>query len=168
MKGNLPLALSIVLEHEGGYVNNPKDPGGETNYGITRSTARAHGYTGNMRAIPMQTVRRIYEQSYWSAVRGDELPTGVDLAVFDFAVNSGPTRSIQFLQTILGVRTDGRIGPVTLNAVNAFDPFRICSQLCDNRLTWLATLKTWPHFKNGWTRRVLDIKKRSLEWVLNP
>ena len=162
---NFERALGEVLRHEGGYVNNPVDPGGETNFGITRTTARAHGYRGSMRTIPMPLVERIYRRSYWAAVRGDDLPTGVDLAVFDFAVNSGPQRAAQFLQRAVGVDDDGHIGPITLGAVAAADPAKLVRALCADRLTWLRTLKTWRHFGRGWTRRVQSVERTALGWI---
>ena len=158
-------AVAEILEHEGGYVNDPQDPGGETNYGITRTTARAHGYRGDMRAIPMSVVHRIYRRSYWAAVRGDELPRGVDLAVFDFAVNSGPHRAAEFLQRAVGVDDDGKIGPVTLRAVSASDPGKLIRAISGDRLAWLRTLRTWPRFGRGWTRRVQSIERTAVDWA---
>jgi lysozyme family protein len=163
--GNFDRALAEILRHEGGYVFDKRDPGGETNYGITRATARAHGYRGSMRSIPMSLVERIYRRSYWAAVRGDDLPSGVDLAVFDFGVNSGPQRAAEFLQRAIGVDDDGRIGPITLSAVAAADPAKVIRAICGDRLAWLRTLKTWRHFGRGWTNRVQDVERTAVSWV---
>lgn len=163
--GNFDRALAEILRHEGGWVHDKRDPGGETNYGITRTTARAHGYRGSMRTIPMSLVERIYRRSYWAAVRGDDLPTGVDLAVFDFSVNSGPHRSAEFLQRAIGVDDDGRIGPITLRAVAAADPANVIRAICGDRLEWLRTLKTWRHFGRGWTTRVQSVERIGVQWI---
>jgi lysozyme family protein len=162
VKGNFETALKHVLIDEGGYVNHPKDPGGETNYGITKRTARAHGYTGSMRSIPMSVVRTIYRKSYWDRVNGDALPAGVDYAVFDFAVNSGPGRAIPFLQRAVGVPSDGQIGPVTLDAVTRKGSEAVIKRLCQSRLAWLKKLKTWRTFGRGWERRVVAVERDAL------
>lgn len=162
---NFERALAEILHYEGGYVHDSRDPGGETNHGITRTTARAHGYYGSMRTIPMSIVNRIYHRSYWSAVRGDELPTGVDLAVFDFAVNSGPQRATEFLQRAVGVDDDGSIGPVTLAAVRSNAPVHVVMTLCQERLAWLKERKLWPHYGRGWTRRVQSVERTALQWI---
>lgn len=160
--GNFEPALKHVLVHEGGYVNHPKDPGGETNYGITKRTARAHGYTGSMRSIPMSVVRSIYRKSYWGRINGDALPAGVDYAVFDFAVNSGPGRAIPFLQRAIGVKANGSIGPMTLAAVERVGPREAIQRLCASRLAWLKTLKNWRTFGRGWGRRVAGVEREAL------
>lgn len=165
VKGNFETALKHVLIDEGGYVNHPKDPGGETNYGITKRTARAHGYTGSMRSIPMSVVRTIYRKSYWDRVNGDALPAGVDYAVFDFCVNSGPGRAIPFLQRVVGVKQNGSIGPITLAAVDRVGPREAIQRLCANRLAWLKTLGTWRTFGKGWGRRVAGVEREALAMV---
>ncbi len=137
---NYRACLDHVLRSEGGYVNHPKDPGGETKYGITRRTARAHGYHGSMRTIPMSVVEGIYRKGFWDAIKGDSLPAGLDLAVFDFAVNSGPSRAKHFAATLQSLPVDEAI-----------------SELCHRRLAWLKTRKTWRTFGRGWKRRVLSV-----------
>lgn len=150
-------ALEIVLKHEGGYVNHPSDPGGETNMGITVRVAREHGYTGDMRAIPMSVVAAIYRRSYWDATRCNELPPELRLAVFDAAVNSGVRRSIQWLQSAVGANTDGVFGPRTLAAVAGTDPRKAARDMCYARLSFLASLNHFGTFGRGWVRRVVDI-----------
>jgi lysozyme family protein len=162
---NFDIALRHVLVHEGGYVNDKNDPGGETNFGITRATARAHGYTGSMRSIPMSTVRAIYRKGFWDTIKGDELPAGVDFAVFDFCVNSGPGRAIPFLQRAVGVPSDGRIGPTTLAAVARKGPETVIRDLCRSRLAWLKTLKTWRFYGRGWSRRVTAVERDALSMI---
>lgn len=125
-------ALKKTLAHEGGYVNHPDDPGGETNYGITVAVARAFGYTGSMRDIPMATVEAIYKKNYWDALRLDEFPAGtapICEELFDSAVNAGVGRAVRWLQASLNALNkdknvpdlvvDGQFGQKTLDAVRA-------------------------------------------------
>lgn len=153
-------ALAVVLKHEGGYVNHPDDPGGETNYGVTARVARASGYTGPMREIPMDVVRAIYREKYWEAARCDELPEPLRLPVFDAAVNSGVSRSIQWLQKALGVTADGVLGPKTMAAAQAADAAGAARSMCYERLEFLVQLNHFSTFGRGWLRRVLDILRR--------
>jgi lysozyme family protein len=146
--GNFERCLREVLHHEGGYVNDPQDPGGETNYGVTKRTARAHGYNGSMKSIPMSVVERIYRVGFWDGIKADHLPSGLDLAVFDFAVNSGPSRARSFLLMLDKQDTSAAI-----------------RQLCMKRLAWLKTLKTFRRFGKGWTRRVESVQAEALKMV---
>jgi lysozyme family protein len=154
-------AIKIVLQHEGGYVNNPKDPGGETNFGITKKTAVEYGYTGMMRSIPMPVVLDIYRRNYWEKVKADQLPTEIRLALFDFAVNSGPERAIKSLQATILADQDGVIGPQTMKSVSLCDPRRTALLLSCNRLEWLTSLPRFDTFGEGWTRRVVSLIKWS-------
>lgn len=149
-------ALAFVLEWEGGYANHPRDPGGATNYGITQRTARAYGYPGSMRDIPMAWVRTIYKKGFWDACRCDELPEyyPLRLAVFDAAVNSGPVRSIGWLQQAAGATVDGKFGKQTLGAVLATPPALLAASHLRQRQQFLRGLKTWRTFGRGWTRRL--------------
>lgn len=149
-------ALTHVLRHEGGYVDHPSDPGGQTNFGVTIAVARAHGYTGPMRDIPMSVVRDIYRRSYWNAARCDDLPASVRLIHFDSAVNSGVSRAARWLQTAAGVTADGVIGPITLRAATAAGP-GLAMRYASVRLSFLAGLGTFGTFGRGWTRRVADV-----------
>ena len=153
-------ALEIVLKHEGGYVNHPSDPGGETNFGITKRVAEANGYHGDMRQIPMEMVRDIYRKDFWDAARCNEIQPELRLAVFDAAVNSGVRRSVQWLQTAVGANADGAFGPRTLAAVAASDPRKAARDMCYERLSFLVQLNHFNAFGRGWVRRVLDILRR--------
>lgn len=164
---NFKPLLKKVLVHEGGYVNNPNDPGGATNKGVTQHTYTSWLYkvgrqNRSVKLITDVELEAIYKQEYWDKVRGDDLPNGLDYAVFDFAVNSGPSRASKFLQAIVGVKQDGVIGSNTLNAVKKFPTASLVSTLCDNRLSWLKRLSTWKHFGRGWERRVTEVKEVSL------
>ena len=123
---NFSRALDAVLRHEGGYADHPADPGGATNLGITRATlVRWRGRPvsrAEVKALTRGEAAKIYRAFYWDEIAGDELPPGVDFAVFDYCVNSGPGRAARTLQSAAGVRPDGRIGKITLAAVNAHEP----------------------------------------------
>ena len=151
------MSFHELLGHEGGYVNHPSDPGGETNWGITVSVARAHGYRGPMRELPMSTAKQIYRKSYWEPCRADELPAVVRYAVFDAAVNSGVSQSIKWLQRAVGTEPDGKFGPKTLAAVKAADPNMTLRKVLAQRLTFFTSLRTWPSFGKGWARRIAGI-----------
>lgn len=162
MNINFPEAISAVLKHEGGFVNHPKDPGGATNKGITLATYRRYidrnGTVADLKAIQEWQVDHVYRTQYWDAVRGSDLPSGVDYAVFDFAVNSGPSRAIRYLQAVVGAEQDGIIGPKTLAAVRSQPATAIIDALCDRRMGFLRGLKTWPTFGRGWTNRVAGVR----------
>lgn len=163
MRDNFPSALAAVLVHEGGFVNHPKDPGGATNKGVTQ---RVYDDWRVNRGLPPRSVKflqqseleEIYRRQYWDAVRGDNLPAGVDYCVFDLAVNSGTNRAARFLQRSLGVLEDGKIGPVTLAAAKAASPGLLVDMICDERMCFLKTLTTFSAFGVGWTRRVSDVR----------
>ncbi len=169
MRTNFEQSLSRVLTHEGGFSNHPRDPGGATNKGITIATFRRYvkrnGTVENLRNITDAQVAEVYRKQYWHKVRGDDLPSGVDYAVFDFAVNSGPSRAAKFLQRLLGVSVDGKIGPDTLTAIHSMSPDRIIIGLCDNRFAWLEGLRTFSTFGRGWTRRVNEVKRDAVGLV---
>lgn len=171
MRSTFDDALPLVLVHEGGYVNHPRDPGGATNKGITWRTYAAWRRARDLepqsvRFITDEEVSSIYKRQYWDAVRADDLPAGLDYAVFDFAVNSGPARAAKFLQRILGVEADGHIGELTLAAANAHrDVENVINQLCDNRLAWLRRLSHFDTFGRGWTRRVTEVKAKAVAMV---
>lgn len=176
MSRNADRAIKLILKHEGGYVDHPSDPGGATNKGITLATFRKYvkpgGTKADLRALTEAQAIVVYKRQYWDRVMGDDLPSGVDYAVADFAVNSGPSRSAKYLQAIVGVSQDGVIGPATLAAVDAMDPAQIINQLCDNRLAFMKRARhpktkklLWPKFGRGWQRRVDDVRSMSLAWA---
>lgn len=158
MDANFPRALDLVLKHEGGWADHPADPGGATNLGITIGTLSEWmgrpATKADVRGLTKATVAPIYRKRYWDAVRGDDLPSGLDYAVFDFAVNSGVSRASKYLQAILRVPQDGKIGPVTVAAAKAADPTILIERLCANRMEFLRGLSTFPTFGKGWTNRV--------------
>ncbi|WP_445501818.1 glycoside hydrolase family 108 protein [Microvirga sp. G4-2] len=159
-------ALVLVLQHEGGFVRHPRDSGGATNFGITLQTlSRARGYAASIddvRHLTPEEAAAIYRHFYWDAVRADDVPRGLDLALFDLAVNSGPDRAIMLLQKVLCVAVDGLIGPVTLEAARSTDAIDAIRRLTQERLGFLSRLANWPIFGRGWRRRVLDIERESI------
>ena len=120
MKENFDKSLLILLKHEGGYVNHPKDPGGETNLGVTKRVYEEWGGNKNMKDLKEEDVAPIYKKNYWDRCKCDHLPSGLDLAVFDWAVNSGTGRAAKNLQAMIGTVADGGIGPNTLKTLNEY------------------------------------------------
>ncbi|MDQ0035837.1 lysozyme family protein [Variovorax boronicumulans] len=150
---NFDQAFERLLGHEGGYVNDPDDPGGETNWGITIAVARAEGYTGPMRDLPVDTAKEIYRKRYWTAVRADELPDLVRFDVFDGAVNHGASQSAKWLQRAVGAQPDGVIGAQTVAAARAAGS-QIGAHYNGQRLQFYTDLTIWPKYSKGWARRV--------------
>lgn len=157
MKQNFEQCLEMLLHHEGGFVNHPKDPGGMTNLGVTKKVYDAWiGRTSSeeeMRALTPQDVAPIYKKNYWDKVRGDDLPSGVDWMAFDWAVNSGAGRPAKAIQRIVGAKQDGAIGPKTLQAVMDIEPDKIVEGVYHIRQKFYENLKTFSTFGRGWTRR---------------
>lgn len=177
MDRNFARALPLVLMHEGGFVNHPKDPGGATNKGVTIATFRAYvkpnGTVEDLKNITDEQVATVYYRHYWAAVNAQALPSGVDYAVFDFAVNSGPARAAKYLQAILGVEQDGRVGPKTIAAAQAKDARAVINGLCDARLAFLKRITSggkllWNTFGKGWDRRVSRVRSDALLMVGYP
>jgi lysozyme family protein len=137
-------SLAHVLKHEGGYVNHPADPGGATNLGITAATlARARGHpvsAADVAALTRAEAAAIYRRFFWNSARGDDLPAGLDHAVFDLAVNSGPGRAARLLQRVLAVAEDGVIGPATLAAAQRAEAGQTIRALQRERLAFLKRL----------------------------
>ena len=160
---NYEKCLEIILHHEGGYVNHPKDPGGETNLGVTKRVYEEWGGTKDMKDLTVEDVAPIYQKNYWNRVRGDDLPAGLDLCVFDFGVNAGTGRSAKFLQRLVGTTVDGCIGPATRRAVNAYVQIEGIEATIDDfqkrRQEYYESLSTFETFGRGWTRRVDEVTK---------
>lgn len=159
-------ALAHVLAEEGGFVDHPLDPGGATKMGITRATlARVRGRPvsiAEVMALTRAEAAAIYRRLYWDGVRGDDLPPGVDLMVFDMAVHSGPRRAVRLLQRALGVAEDGLVGPVTLEAARAAAPGPLVATLASLRTGFLARLPAAAVFGRGWRQRVAAVERAAL------
>lgn len=158
-------ALARVLAHEGGYSNHPSDPGGPTNYGITiadyRRWVKADATAADVRAMTLGDARAIYRARYWDALRCDDLPAGVDYAVFDYGVNSGVARAGKVLRRKL-LLPDNAADDDVLRVAGAGDPAGLINAICDERMTFLRSLKIWPVFGKGWSRRVAEVRTAAL------
>ncbi|MER8464185.1 glycoside hydrolase family 108 protein [Mesorhizobium sp. M1396] len=172
MDRNFARALALVLKSEGLWSDNPADPGGATMKGVTLATFRAYikpgGTKAELRAITDEQLSTCYRRRYWDAVVGAELPDGVDYAVFDFGVNSGPGRAAKYLQSVVGAAQDGRIGPATIAAVKTKPAGVIIDALCDARLAFLQRLPTWKTFGRGWSDRVRSVRADALKMTTQP
>jgi lysozyme family protein len=168
-------ALELLDEDEGGYVNNPADKGGPTNRGITLVTFRRWikdtATISDLKAITDEQIRLIYKRVFWDGVHADELPSGVDYCVFDFAVNSGPARAIKYLQIALQPtykgQIDGLIGPETLRAVRLVSAATIIENITTLRQQFVRGLSNYPTFKNGWEKRISSVRNDALNMVGN-
>jgi lysozyme family protein len=160
MEKNYEKCLETILHHEGGYVNHPDDPGGETNLGVTKRVYEEWGGTKDMKDLTVEDVAPIYKKNYWDRVKGDELPSGLDLCVFDFGVNAGTGRAAKYLQTMVGASADGAIGPATLRSVHAYVQIEGLAAAIDkyqeDRQSYYESLKHFDTFGRGWTRRVTE------------
>ena len=165
MKHNWEEALKHILKWEGGYVNHPADPGGRTNLGVTQRVWEewvGHPVTEEvMRGLTIEMVAPLYKKKYWDVVRGDDLPSGVDLCVFDCAVNAGVGRASKFLQQVVGVTADGAIGPKTIEAVTKMPADEIIDKFYDLREAHYKSLNTFATFGKGWMRRLDGIEAES-------
>ena len=169
MKGNLSACLAVTLTHEGGWSDHPRDPGGATMKGVTLAVFRKYhpGATkADLRAISDADVQRIYSVGYWNPVRGDDLPAGVDLATFDFAVNSGVSRGAKALQAAVGAAQDGAVGPATVARAAKADPVAVVKSICARRLSFVRGLSTWGTFGRGWARRIADVEAKGVKMAL--
>ncbi|MBC8717597.1 glycoside hydrolase family 108 protein [Ochrobactrum sp. Marseille-Q0166] len=172
MKDNFKKVIPYIYSEEGGYVDNPHDPGGATNMGITRSTLSA--WRGSpvsaqdVMNLSKAEATRIYQQQFWNKIDGDNLPSGVDYAMFDFAVNSGPGRAAKLLQEIIDEPQDGVIGAKTIAAVSEYSSEFVINALCDARASWLKGLSTASRFGSGWFARVERVRARALDLIATP
>ena len=141
-----------LIAHEGGVSENPKDPGGLTNYGISQ---RAYPNL-DIRSLTLAEVKQLYKRDYWDRAQCDQLPSQLSYLVFDAAVNSGIGQSIRFLQRAVGVADDGAIGPITLSAAKRMDAESLCARFIGQRLEFMTKLSTFDVFGKGWSRRIAD------------
>lgn len=170
MRSNYDDALSRLLKHEGGYSNHPSDPGGPTKYGITihdyRKYVKPGATASDVKAMTLDEAKGIYRAKYWDVQRCDDLPSGVDYAIFDYGVNSGVGRSGKVLRRILDMPDNTHtITGAVVTAANKRDPRELVIAICEERLAFLKRLKTWPTFGKGWGRRVAEVKAHSLKLV---
>ena len=170
MLNNFERCLALVLKSEGGFVNNPADPGGMTNLGVTKKTYEAWVNRtvdeAEMRGLTPDDVAPLYQRNYWDKVAANSLPVGVDYCLFDTAVNSGPSQAVKFIQRALNVVVDGVLGQQTIAAANQRDAAELIEQFCEERLQFMQSLKTWPTFGRGWQRRVEEVQAAAQAMLL--
>lgn len=143
-------AFHKVIGHEGGYVNDPKDPGGETKYGISKRSYPDE----DIKNLTLDRAKAIYRADYWNKCRCDELPADARMSVFDAAVNSGVAQATKWLQRAVGTTADGKIGPKTLAAANALDGKVVAMRVNGLRLEAMTGMKNWKDHGKGWARRI--------------
>jgi lysozyme family protein len=157
-----------LLVHEGGYTNDPRDPGGPTNWGITIADYRHYkmpnATAADVKAMPLADAKDIYRRKYWVAngLSCDDLPAGVDDSVFDYRVNSGIGRADKVLRRVLGLPDDAPNG-VVIGALEQRDTKAVINAINDERIAFLRSLRTWDHFGAGWGRRVAEVRAFSLQ-----
>ena len=164
--------LELVLIEEGGFVNHPLDPGGATNLGIKKKAYEDWVNTvtsvERIKSLRVSDVRPIYRTKYWNPVRADDLPDGINLIVFDAAVNSGPRRAARWLQRCVHAEVDGAIGPKTLAITKTCDPAVVIRQYQQERLFFLQSLDIWKTFGKGWEKRVRRMQDSALKMLPQP
>lgn len=151
-------AVEIILAHEGGYVNDSRDPGGETKFGISK---RAYPDI-DIRSLTRDDAKAIYYRDYWQPIRGDRLSFGVALVLFDMAVNMGRSRTIKMLQKACSVKQDGKFGDITLAAANSINKNALIEELTKERVLYYTALDTWKIYGAGWLRRSIETLSSAL------
>ena len=156
---NFDQAFDLLVTHEGGFVHRPfsDDPGGATKYGITEATARANGYEGQMQDLDLDFAKSVYRKNFWDTCKCDSMPDCIKYPLFDAAVNSGPGQAIKWLQSAVGVKADGSLGPVTMQSVNMSAPQVLRQQMIGKRLRFMTELSNWSANAKGWSRRIAAI-----------
>lgn len=148
-------AFEKLMKHEGGYVNHPNDPGGETMWGVTKMVARANGYDGDMRSFPREKAKEIAYKDYWVPCGADRYDAVIGYQVFDAAYNHGIKNAIRFLQRAIDVTDDGIVGPITIAAVNSMPVEKVLLRFNASRLDFYTRLNNWSSFGKGWARRIV-------------
>jgi len=166
MQNNFDKSLALVLKSEGGWVNNPADPGGETNLGVTKKVWEE--WVGHevktMKDLTPADVAPMYKAKYWMACYAPQLKTGIDYALFDAAVNMGSGRAIKLLQECLGCVPDGTIGPRTLQLIDQKKPQDVIEAFSKRKIDFYESLNK-PQFINGWLKRVEQVKQNALNMI---
>ena len=169
MNDNFDKCLALVLKSEGNFVDNKNDPGGMTNLGVTKAVWEE--WVGHpvdekaMRELTPEAVAPMYKAKYWMACYAPQVKAGLDYLLFDFAVNSGPGRSVKVLQEALGCVPDGMIGPRTMQLIDQKDTKELIELFSARKIAFYEGLKTFPIFGKGWLARVETVKKAALEMV---
>jgi len=174
MHSDFGRTLDAVLVYEGGYTNDRRDPGNWTGgkvgvgdlKGTNKGIAASAFPTLDIKNLTDAQIAEIYRVKYWNRVHGDDLPSGVDLVVMDGGVNSGPARSVKWLQAVLGETQDGVAGPITLDAAGKADAPKTIKSHCAKRLGFVQSLAIWNTFGKGWSKRIASVEASALGWVL--
>lgn len=171
MKSTYARAMKGIRISEGGWSNHPKDPGGATNYGIIQTVyddfrKRKGMSKQSVRLISEPEVNEIYKTQYADKIHYDELPAGIDYATLDGAVNSGVSRGAKWLQSALGVSSDGKIGSQTIAAAGAADAIKTVKSMCAKRMSFLRGLTIFSTFGKGWTSRVARVEAESVSMAM--
>lgn len=153
-KANYDYCLKQILKHEGGYSNHPMDKGGPTKYGITianyQKYVKPKATAQDVKNMTLDEAKKVYKARYWDYINADDLPSGIDLCLFDYCVNSGV----------------GRLGTVHKKLGKDYsDPVKYINKVCDERLAFMKAIrggKDWQYFGKGWSRRVADVRKNSV------
>lgn len=153
-------AFAALIGNEGGYSNSPADPGQETMYGVTARVARAHGYQGKMRDLPLATAKQIAKTTYWDPLHLDEFDPRIAFQMLDTNWNGGQT--VRWAQAAAGAAVDGRMGPATIAAIKVCDPHAFILSFLSQRLMYLTDLATFKTFGRGWSRRIANNMKRGV------
>lgn len=156
---NFDQAFDLLITHEGGFAHRPfsDDPGGATMYGVTEKVARANGYAGKMQDLTLDFAKSVYRKQYWDACQCDGMPDAIRYPLFDAAVNSGVSQAIKWLQSCVGVKVDGVVGPITRQAANMASPQVLRQQMIGKRLAFMTRLDNWSSNAKGWARRIASI-----------
>ena len=167
MKNKFDIIYDLLIGHEGGYSDHPDDNGGKTKYGITNAVLktwrRYNAGDPDIRKLTLEEAKRITKQWYWNPVRGDELPPGVDYAMFDMAYNSGVFFAIKRVQEVLGLNRDGVLGPRTMAKIEQSGRKALIEDIGEIRLQYMKHHKDWKVFGNGWKRRVAEVTQKAVE-----
>jgi len=147
---NFDTLFDRLISHEGGYSNDSRDPGGETNWGISK---RSYPHV-NIKTLTREDAKTIYRRDFWDRLKADTLYDGVAYQLFDFAVNSGIETAVRYLQRVVGVADDGHWGPASAAAAAAMSESDMIMGLCAERLDFMTRLKNWPIHGKGWARRI--------------
>lgn len=146
------VAFKKVLGHEGGYIDHPSDPGGETKYGISKRTYPNE----DIKNLTVERAKEIYLKDFWLKASCNQMPSRVAFVVFDAAVNSGISQSVKFLQRALGIQADGVVGQQTLAVISQINSEALLARFLGHRLAFMTDLVTWASFGKGWARRIAD------------
>lgn len=147
---NFDIAFDRLMGHEGGYVNNPADPGGETNWGVSKRSYPNEDIKG----MTKERAKVIFRRDFWDRVNADKMPDGVAYQIADFAYNSGSETAVRYLQRAVGVADDGDWGQASQSALEKMSESDLILSLNAERLEYMTRLSGWATFGKGWARRI--------------